>query len=130
MRIKEIIVLTLALALSVACAKATVVYHLPGQDQPVVEITPKIVGRGCMTVDLDRQGVLQVVVAQDGSSDWSLGRSVAWIGELGAAVFSGRKTGDGMEGPDPLQGCAQLFTDEAEGNQPIVVAPHTHGGIE
>jgi hypothetical protein len=66
-------------------------------------------GRGCVAVDINPDGSTSVVVAQDGTSDWSLGRMFAFIGELAASVFGGGPASGEMEGPDSATGCSQIF---------------------
>jgi hypothetical protein len=103
------------IALLVGCASAPISYRPDPEKPPVLALDPNLKGRGCISV-VATPDRLEVILAQDGTSDWSLSRMFAWIGELGAAVFGGAPPSEaGMQGPDPTQGCAQLFetaTDE------------------
>jgi hypothetical protein len=78
-------------------------------------------GRGCVAVDSLPDGTISVIVAQDGTSDWSLGRMFAWIGELASPVFGGGQgDGNGMDGPSPVHGCSQILEDTPAEAAPIL----------
>jgi hypothetical protein len=100
-------ILTACLALG--CAQVPITYQ-PDPDHPaVVSFDPSIVGRGCIYLSVE-DGDLEIIVAQDGTSDWSVARLVAWIGDVAGSVFGGGdRSGSGIGAPDPLQGCIQLF---------------------
>ncbi len=100
----------LVVLLITGCASAPIRYQPDPAQPPVLEIDPGVTGRGCLYARYS-EGELEVIVAQDGTSDWSISRLFAWIGEVAGAVFGGAASGSGMQGPDPLQGCAQLFGD-------------------
>lgn len=109
-----LLMLLAALAWLPGCAGVPLSYR-PDPTQPaVLELDPGIKGRGCIYIKASPTE-LEVVLAQDGTSDWSVSRMLGWLGDLGAAVFGGGQTStDGMQAPDPVQGCAQLFGDDPQ----------------
>lgn len=104
------IFLILFLALALGCAKSPVTWQPDATKPPVLTMDPGLFGRGAIAIEATTT-TLDIVVCQDGTSDWSLSRLFAWIGELAGSVFGGTPTTDGMKGPDPMAGCAALFGD-------------------
>lgn len=103
----------------VGCAGASIRYQPVASEPPVLEVDPSILGRGAMVVNLRRgDDSVEVIVCQDGTSDWSVSRVVALLGEVVGYVFGANDPGS-MAGPDPARGCAALY-----GNATVEVEPN------
>jgi len=93
----------LALLLALGCAS----FEVTTAEGTVVKSSAY--GRGCVAVDTLPDGTASVIIAQDGTSDWSIGRMLGWIGELAAPIFGGSNRPAGMESPSLASGCAQIM---------------------
>ena len=99
------------LLLITGCASGNLTLR-PDPEQPaVLEIDPNVVGRGCLYASYE-DGKLEVMVIQDGTSDWSVTRAVSWIADVAAEVFGAGESGSGMQGPDPIHACTYFFEEE------------------
>ena len=101
----------LLLAFCVGCAGTPITITAP--DSTIIEIDPGLYGRGCSWASLtqleDGSIEIDVVVAQDGSTDWSLLRLLDSVADVAGMIFGGgQRQMDGMAGPSPTTGCAQL----------------------
>ena len=108
------------LFLSLGCASFEVVYQPDGPEGSTTVVKSSAYGRGCVAVDASVDGTVSVVVAQDGTSDWSISRMFAFIAEIvGQMPLIGANTNpDEMEEPDAAQGCSGIFeesNDTADG---------------
>lgn len=111
----------------VGCGSNKLVLLPPGSDQPVVQILPKGYGRLCSWVTFEQtpSGTVKVdyVLAQDGTSDWSVSRLFAFVSDIVGSLpiigGNGVRSGNAMETPSTIQACAQLV----QGATAPVVAP-------
>ena len=71
-------------------------------------------GRGALAVDSLADGTMSIIVCQDGTSDWSIGRMFAFIGELAAPIFGGSGQDDDMQSPDSAASCKQIVESAAD----------------
>ena len=116
----------LALALA-GCTTATVTLQPDPESESILTIEPKFYGRGCASVsvatDSDGSQVIDILVASDAVTDWSLGRVLSFIGDIAGGVFGGNRTMTEPQGPDSKQGCDQLFESatEEEAEETVVV---------
>jgi hypothetical protein len=95
--------------LVLGCAQMPLTYQPDPESVPVLSMDPNIFGRGCLYM-IYEEGSLEMVVIQDGSSDWSLSRLLAWIADVVPPVFGGgERSGTGMAGPSDIVACASLF---------------------
>ena len=106
---------TLLLALLVAlagCANSTVEYIDPNGEP--IKLTQRFGGRGCIAATTHTDGTVDVIVQQDGSSDWAGVRAIPAALQIALATLFGTRTEDPAEfpGPSDIQGCAGLFTIE------------------
>jgi hypothetical protein len=102
------------------------VYRLvEGEPQPVAEVTQKFAGKGCIAVDSRVDGSASVIVQQAGTSDWSVSRLLAYLGDTAGVVFGGTRGAEEMQGPMAgMQGCEGLFV----GEDPLPEKPPIAGG--
>ncbi len=108
----------LFLALSfcvVGCGTNPIRIQPPGSEQPIIEINPRGYGRMCSWVTFEQKadGTTSVdyVLAQDGTSDWSVSRLLAYVSDVVASlpiVGSGERKAEKMESSSMIEACAQL----------------------
>jgi len=98
-----------ALVFCLGCASYEVEYIPPYPEAATILVKSHMYGRGCIAMDLALDGTVSIVVAQDGSTDWIIGRALGWIAELAAPIFGGRNDPDQMKGTSTVQGCDGLF---------------------
>jgi len=122
--VKEIIALTLVAWLT-GCASFEVI-----DPQSGLTVKSSAYGRGCVAVDTRLDGTISVIVAQDGTSDWSVSRALAFIADLASSVFGGGDAADGMRGPGIENGCGQILegSSGSDRSEMIEVAPDTTMG--
>ena len=70
-------------------------------------------GRGCLAVSSTDEGI-DILIQQDGTSDWSISRLMAWIGDIAGGVFGNDTKGEGMAGPSDSSGCNGVVEDSPE----------------
>lgn len=111
----------LPILLSLACGTSTITLYkmVEGEPQPIVEVEQGFAGKGCIAVDSEGDSA-SVIVQQAGTSDWTIGRMFAFIGDIAGGVFGGSRGMDEMQGPATgMEGCEGLFEetgiDEANG---------------
>ena len=93
-----------------SCATTEIVTYRPGTTEVAATVKATALGRACIAVDQrPTTGRLSITVEQDGTSDWSVSRLLAWLGDIAGNVFGGKARSDGMEGPSSRSGCAGLF---------------------
>ena len=98
------------LVFSLGCAGGEIAFQPDPDNPPILVLKPGFFGRGCLFVDYtDDAGVaISIVVAQDGTSDWSAFRLLDSLKDTVGSVF-GAAPGDGMDAPSGAQGCAQFY---------------------
>lgn len=111
----------LLLTLALGCAGGSITLTPNGKDQPVVTLDPSLYGRGCLwaTVEFDPDtGAFSVdmVVAQDGTSDWSVGRELSFVADVvsAAPIVGGERRMDQSREPSAIDGCGQLVEQSRE----------------
>lgn len=116
--------LVIALALSViGCATSEVTVYRPGEATPAARIAQNFAGRGCLAVDTSPDST-SVLIQQDGTSDWSLSRLFAMLGDVAGGVFGGARDPQGMTGPSDAVGCRGVLEGAAPAPQgPPPAAP-------
>jgi len=100
-----------ALAMLAGCGTGGVTtYQVLGDEMvPVMEAKQRFAGKGCMRARIEKNGDANVVVKQYGTSDWSLSRMFAWLGDVAGnlPIIGGGGTTNtaGMQGPtdDPYE---------------------------
>lgn len=100
---------TLAVLLSFGCASSTVTF-MDENDRPVT-LEQEFRGRGCIAISRPKDGSVDIIVQQDGSSDWAGVRALPVLAQVAlATLFGNRDTeSEGFTGPSDVQGCAGLF---------------------
>lgn len=109
---KRAILASLAALLGMGCAQSTVTM-LDSSGDPIT-FKQGIGGRGCIAVSADLKGGVDVIIQQDGSSDWGGVRAIPVLVRAAiTAVFGNRDPeANNVEGPSDLQGCAGLFVED------------------
>ena len=106
------ILVPLLLVWLAGCGTSSITVYRPGTSTPAASVEQHFAGRGCIAVDTAADGTTSVIVAQDGTSDWSVSRLFAFIADAAAAVFGGSREGGPMPGPGAGSGCSQIFEPE------------------
>ena len=99
--------------LALGCASYEVQVTPPNFDAPTMVVKGHQYGRGCVAIDTQADGSTSAIIAQDGSTDWIVGRMLHGLGELVAPVFGGNNDPNAMQEPDAATGCGQIMGDEA-----------------
>ena len=99
------------LLLSLGCGTSTITVYRKGETTPAAVVEQSFSGRGCIAVDTTPAGKSSVIVNQDGTSDWSATRLLAFLGDMASAVFGGGDGDGSMQGPSPYSGCSSIFED-------------------
>ena len=91
------------------CANSSITVPVPDGEPIVIE--QKMGGRGCIAVSTTDEGGVDIIVQQDGSSDWAGIRVLPTIVKTALVTFFGDRESDGVDfaGPSDIQGCAGLF---------------------
>ena len=100
------------LLLALGCAGNTItVYDQDGK--ATAEFEQRFGGRGCIAATADGSGAVDVIVQQDGSTDWAGIRALPSLAQLALSAVFGSRGGDpvGFDGPSGIAGCAGLFVD-------------------
>ena len=103
-----------ALGSSVGCATSSITFT----DKLGHEVTlkQKIGGRGCIALDRDTEGNVEVIVNQDGSSDWAGIRALPIMAQVAITALMGNRSGEsaGFAGPSNIGGCDPLFASAGQ----------------
>ena len=111
------ILLSLALA---GCTTASIEFRPDPDKPPVMVVSPMLYGRGAIVTTYTWTGdekKIESVVCTDATTDWSLARLFAFLGDVaGSTPFGGgqQRGASQMNDPSMVQGCSQLYGDEPE----------------
>ncbi len=109
-------VLLLALALA-GCTTASIEFRPDPDKPPVMVVSPMLYGRGAIVTTYTWTGdekKIESVVCTDATTDWSLARLFAFLGDVVAGTpFGGsqQRGASQMNDPSMVQGCSQLYGD-------------------
>ena len=83
-------------------------------------------GRSALSVETNEDGETEIIICQDGVTDWIGGRLASSIGQIaGQTPFIGAAPGSGkLEGPSPASACQQIMEGSAD-PEPPEVKPET-----
>lgn len=104
------ILLLAILALSLSCARST--YSFNDKNDKPVAIEQTFYGRGSLAFEVDKEGDPHLVVCQDGTSDWILGRLFVVLGNLASKMLAPVPIlGEAvkMQAPSDVQACSALY---------------------
>ncbi len=96
------------------CANSSV--NFTAADGSPVSVEQRFGGRGCIAVSRPVDGSVDIIIQQDGSSDWSGVRAIPALVQIALATLFGNRGSEdaGFAGPSDIQGCAGLFVDPVE----------------
>jgi len=101
--------LALALAL-VGCASTELEVMRPGTTEVAARLHVSAFGRACLVVEQrPTTGHLNVMVEQDGTSDWSVSRLLGWVADVAGGVFGGERRAREQAKPSSSSGCAGVL---------------------
>ncbi len=105
--------LVLLVALLVGCAQNSITV-MDADGEPVT-FKQRLGGRGCIAAVYE-QGRLDILIQQDGSSDWATLRTIPILAQTVIATIMGKPPAEGesMKDPSNLRGCAGVFADDVE----------------
>ena len=108
--------------LALSCATSSITF-LDAEGDPIT-LEQQLGGRGCIAVNTDKSGGIDVIMQQDASSDWAGVRVIPTLAQAVITAFFGSRDPDGADysGPSSIQGCAGLFSESLEEDD-----GHTHG---
>ncbi len=110
---RHLFLIALAVGLLAGCASTPFEEVPTDKTESVLVLNPNLKGRGCAWTSVKRATdgsyEIEMIVAQDGTSSWSVSNMLSWLGEVAGSIFGGSRNLDAPPGPDPLHGCEQLF---------------------
>lgn len=114
---KQLTTLALVACMTVGCGTSAITVYKLVDDEPVpvVQVNQHFAGKGCIAVDSETDGSASVIVQQAGTSDWSISRALAFVGDIAGGVFGGERGANEMQSPSTgMEGCEGLFVDTAD----------------